>query len=84
MLDLEADTRAEPVTDDEAIWVTLLLLHINASHSAIKADIISEPEGLTLDLKGLFALPIPRAAWERRRPLQDREFAAFLDERLSR
>lgn len=81
VLRADADPDADPPTDEEMQFVTLLILHLNTAHSAIRAGVIKEPEGLTLDIRGFFSLPIPQAGWEAVRHLHDSDFVAFVEAR---
>lgn len=83
VLRAEADPVAEPISDDETLFITLLILHLNTAYSAIRAGVLKEPEGLTPDIRGFFSLPIPRAGWEKMRHLHDRDFVAFVEAKRS-
>jgi hypothetical protein len=48
-------------------------------YHAIRDGTLIKPEGLRKDIQSFFALPIPRAVWERVKPLQDREFVKFVE-----
>ena len=84
VLKADADPVADPLSDEETLFVTLLILHLNTAHSAIRAGVLDEPEGLTPDIRGFFSLPIPRAAWEKMRHLHDAAFVDFVEGRLGR
>ncbi len=68
-----------PVTEDEKLFVNLLILHLASSHRASKAGMFSLPTELDADIKTFFSWPIPRAVWEMMRPLQEPDFAAFVE-----
>jgi len=72
---------AEPisVTDDEEMFVNLLILHLAASYRARKLGLYFQEEGLRMDVKEFFSLPIPKLIWQKARVYQDRDFAAFVD-----
>lgn len=84
VLRAEADPATDPISDEEMLFVTLLILHLNTAYSAIRARVLKEPEGLTPDIRGFFSLPIPRAGWEKMRHLHDRDFVEFVEERRPR
>jgi hypothetical protein len=71
------------VTQDEAQFVGLLILHLNTAHYDIKRGLMDIPEGLTADIKVFFSNPIPREVWLQMRPLQDSGFVAFVESHLS-
>lgn len=78
----DADLLTDPVTDEETLFVTLLILHLNTAFSAVRAGVLRAPEGITPDIRGFFSLPIPRAAWEKARHLHDREFVRFVEAKI--
>src|SRR3954466_3343538 len=47
MVDLEKS----PVTDSEAVFVTMLLLHLWSTFQAIEDDLLISPEGLQQDIR---------------------------------
>jgi len=73
------DLNQTPVTQDEAQFVTFLILHLNTAHHAIKSGLMEAPEGLGADIRTFFANPIPRNVWLQMRPLQDLDFVAFVE-----
>jgi len=79
ILSAERDISSEPVTNDEALFVGFLILHLNTAHKAIRNQLLDTPEGLAADVRTFFALPIPRAVWEERRRYQDAEFVSFVE-----
>jgi hypothetical protein len=83
VLDAKADVASEPPTPLEVMHLTKLVLHLNAAFRMYRAHILKEPEGLTLDIQTFFALPVPRAAWQTIRRMQDRDFVAFLEDRMA-
>lgn len=76
------DLTSAPVTEDEELFVTLVILHLNSVYYAMKDGVFLKPEGIQKDVASLFSLPIPRDVWERSKPLQDREFVRFVEECL--
>ena len=81
-LDAKADLAKEPITSLEVLHLTKLVLHLAAAHRMYEARVLREPEGLALDIRTFFSLPVPRAAWLQIRPVQDRDFVAFLERHL--
>jgi hypothetical protein len=49
----------------------------------MKARMFVKLEGLQTDVKEFFASPIPRAVWERMKPLQDAGFVRFVESCLA-
>lgn len=69
----------KPVTDDETLFVKILILHLNSAHHAITSGLIIAPEGVGADIRIFFAHPIARLVWDEIRDLQDRAFVEFVE-----
>jgi hypothetical protein len=82
VLNPEADAISAPATEKEEIFVTSLVLHLYCVHRAIKLGMYPNLEGLRRDIRELYSLPIPNQVWERIKPLQDRDFVAFVEHSL--
>ena len=78
----DVDLAQAPVTDDEALFVGFLILHLNSAHHAIRCGMLDMPEGLGADIRHFFSQPIPRAVWQKLRHLQDADFVAFVESHL--
>jgi len=76
------DLHKEPVADEEEMFVNLLVLHLDTVHRAMKAGMFVNLEGLQMDIKGFFSLPIPQAVWEKAKRFQDRDFVRFIEDSL--
>jgi hypothetical protein len=74
----------EPVTEAETRFVGLLMLHLNTAHHAIRNGVMDAPDGLGADVRDFFTHPLPRAVWEKLRPLQDASFVAFVESHLDK
>lgn len=83
VLEKATDLHKEPVSHEEELFVTLLILHLDKVHRAMKAGMFITLEGLQKDIEGFLSLPIPRAVWEKIKPLQDRDFVKFIEVSLS-
>jgi hypothetical protein len=44
--------------------------------------LIIEYDGLRRDVAGFFSLPVPKAVWQKAKPLQNHDFAAFVESSL--
>ena len=75
----DVDLKIEPVSDEEALFVTLLILHLDTVYRAIKSGMFVKIEGMRLDLKEFFSAPIPKSVWENLKPQQDEEFVSFVE-----
>ena len=71
-----------PVTNDEILFVNSVILHLNTVRKAERSRMFIPAEGLNLDVRGFFSLPIPKAVWTKSRALQDRDLVVFVDRNL--
>lgn len=82
VLKKKADLARDPLTDDESVFVGLLILHLNSTYVAIKSGVIKRPDGLSPDIRGFFSLPVPNAVWKKTHHLHDADFVAFVEAQL--
>lgn len=75
----DVDLRKQPISDEEGLFVKLLVLHLDTVYRAMKAGMFVKLEGLQKDIKEFFSWPIPRAVWEKIKPFQDEAFVRFVD-----
>jgi hypothetical protein len=80
--DAAADTAEQPVTNAEHVFVTLVILHTNSVYYVMKDDLVVDYEGVRQDIGQFFSLPVPNAVWTSAKPLQNQDFAAFVDDSL--
>ena len=73
------DLRSMPVTDEESLFVKLLILHLDTAYRAMKAGIFVKLEGLQEDVAEFFSSPIPKAVWEKMKVFQNEDFVAFVE-----
>lgn len=78
VIDPNPDLEKHPITKAEELFVTLVVLHLSSAQEAIKQGMFAAPDRLQMDVRLFFSPPIPRAVWERIKPLQDSDFAAFV------
>ena len=74
-----AEAKDVTVTDDEELFVHLLILHLASSYIARKFGMNVQEDGLELDIKELFSLPVPKAVWEKSKKYQDKDFVQFVE-----
>ena len=79
VVDASADPSGHSVTDEEELFVNLLILHLASNYQAAKAGMFMLPAELTADIAAFFSLPIPHAVWDKMKSFQDREFVAFVE-----
>jgi hypothetical protein len=84
VVNASADITANPITDEEEMFVTFLILHLSSSYRAAKAGVFKLPGELKSDVAAFFALPIPRAVWEKTKSFQDPRLVHFVEECLRR
>jgi hypothetical protein len=82
VVDENAVLDEKPITDEEQMFVSSIIIHLDSIHRAIKAKMFLSQEGLRRDVKGFLSRPVPKAIWEKLRPLQDRDFVEFIEECL--
>ena len=75
----DADVLQQPVTDDERLFLTLLILHVSLALEAMRMKAIIPIEGLEHDLAELFSKPIPRAVWRELRSVQNHDVRELID-----
>jgi hypothetical protein len=83
ILDASADLSSAPVNRGEEIYVNVLVQHLSSVYQAMKSDLTIKAEGLRRDVRNFFALPIPKCVWEKLKPLQDQDFARFVEDCLN-
>lgn len=83
VLDASADVTAQPVTTEEELFVNMVILHVSTTYYAMNDELLMKLEGARPDIAQFFALPVPNAVWQRTRPLQNQDFAAFMESALT-
>jgi len=79
LLEPDVDLANYPVTEQEAVFVRLLIHHLDCSLEAMNAGLLDRPRGLERDVVEFFRLPVPLEAWSRLRDLQSETVVKFLD-----
>ena len=69
----------KPITDEERLFVTFLMLHLATNFRAAQAGMFMLPEEIHSDISNFLSRPIPKAIWEKLKPLQDKEFVEFVE-----
>ena len=67
------------LTKDEELFVQMLILHLRSSFKARQSGMYFHENGLRLDIKDFFSLPVPRAVWEKTKKYQDLDFVKFVE-----
>jgi hypothetical protein len=80
VLEKTADLANQPLSNEEELFVTELIIHLDSVFRTMKAGMFVELEGLRTDIKEFFLLPVPRAVWDKSRLLRDGEFIRFVED----
>lgn len=80
--DAAANIKEHPVTEAERVFVTLVILHVNSVYYAMSKQVVVEYDELRRDIAEFFSLPIPKAVWQTAKPLQNHDFAMFIETSL--
>lgn len=75
----DIDLSAHPVTDDERLFLIMVILHLNLALATIRMNAIVPIEGLERDLAEMFTKPIPQAVWKEIRAVQNRDVRELVD-----
>jgi hypothetical protein len=79
VMDKKVIVEQSPVTPEEQLFVTAIIIHLDSVHRARKAKLILNQEGLREDIHRFFSLPIPQAVWREVKQLHDQDFVAFVE-----
>ena len=80
--DTTADLTKQPITDMERVFATLVILHMNSVYYAMSDQLVVEYEGLRRDIAKFISRPVPKAVWEKIKPLQNEDFVNFIESTL--
>ena len=73
------DLKKHPITEEEFIFVNLIILHLTTVLVAVKKRILTKPAGLDTDIGDLFALPIPHAVWNDAKAFRDPDMICYVE-----
>lgn len=82
VLDASANVTKQPVTPEEELFVNMVILHVSTTYYAMNDELLMKLEGARRDIGQFFALPVPKAVWFKTKPLQNQDFAAFIESSL--
>jgi len=82
ILQKNVDLNQQPISNDEALFVKTLFLHLDVVRRTMEAGIFVKIQGLQKDIQEFFTLPIPKAVWEKIKPFQDGDFVTFIESAL--
>jgi len=75
----DVDLNKEPISNEEGLFVKMLILHLDTVRQAIKAGMFVKIEGLQQDVREFFALPIPKTVWNGVKKFQNADFVEFIE-----
>src|ERR1700733_10810905 len=71
VLDTLADVAGHPPTLTEELFVNLVISQMSSFYYAAKSDLIIKLEGSGQDMAQFLSLPVPKAVWQKAKPLQN-------------
>jgi hypothetical protein len=78
----EVDVAKEPPTDEEELFVQMLILHLRTSYKARQMGMGFDDGAVSEDIRQFFGLPIPQAVWQKMKIYQDSQFLEFVESSL--
>lgn len=82
VIEPSADVSKQPVTPAEEFFMNMVISHTSSMYEALKDDLVIKQDGLRRDVQSFFSLPIPKAVWTKTKPLQNQDFAVFIESSL--
>jgi hypothetical protein len=79
VLDARADLAKNPVTNEEALFITFLLLHLSATFRGMKAGMFVTRQALEKDIGWFLSLPIPNGVWQKSKAFLESDFVAYVE-----
>lgn len=79
ILDSKVDINKQPLTQEEEVFVTLVIQHVSIVYHAMRDELTIPPEGLRRDVWSFFSLPIPSAVWNKIKVLQNDAFVDYVE-----
>ena len=80
ILDPDVALTKHPVTVEEDVFVTMVILHLSSVTYAMREELVIKLDGLRRDAYWFFSLPIAQAVWERKKLVQNDDFVAFVEQ----
>jgi hypothetical protein len=81
-LDETPNLHQKPVTEEERLFVILLIAHLNSAYHATKDGMLLKAGALSKDIRSFFSRPIPKAIWSDVKSFQDKDFVRFVEDCL--
>jgi len=77
--DPHADTKHQPVTDREHIFVISVILHMNSVFYLVRDRLVVTMEGMSRDVAQILSRPIASEVWEKIKQFQNEDFVVFVE-----
>jgi len=74
----------KPVTVAEKEFLNLVFVHYQTGWTVVKSGALMRLTEMKTDIRDFFALPLPRAVWEKTKKLRDRRFVRFVERALKK
>jgi len=74
-----ADVERESVSIEEEAYVKMVIGQLSTVYRAMRHGEFVTLEGLQKDVREFFALPVPKAVWDKFKPFQDQKFVEFVE-----
>lgn len=75
----DRDLLFEPMSQDERVFATLMIIHLSCLFEARKSKSMLPLEHLEDDMRDFMEMPVPRAVWLLMKGYQNDDFVAFVD-----
>ena len=79
-----ANLAAQPVTEEEELFVNFLLLHLASAYRAMKNGMFILPDELHADVTAFLSLPVPKVVWEMSKHYRNRDFVVWVEQQNQR
>jgi hypothetical protein len=79
VLEKSVDLDKHPVTRQEWLFVKMLVLHLDTVRRAKNIDMFVKLQGLRMDVREFFNLPIPKTVWDNLKKFHDDDFTKFVE-----
>lgn len=82
VLDPHPDLEKTPVTPEEELFATQVILHLSGVFEATREGLIRPFDGAERDIRNFFSNPIPLEVWCKKRAFQNLDFVEYLEQFL--
>ena len=79
VLEKSVDLEKHPVTTQEWHFVKMLVLHLDTVRRAKNIDMFVKLQGLRMEVREFFNLPIPKSVWNSLKTFHDDDFTRFVE-----